>query len=1112
MNTRFILLSMLLALCVSSNAKPLEVDDDTSQVLLTPYFEILEDPSREWTLTQARAAFDSNDPITVPEGVPNFGITQSHYWFKLDVQSVASTRINWLLEIEYPLIDEVTLYSPDGSGQYTESRAGDQVKFSERNVAHPTLVFSVPLEPRESRSLYLKVATSGSVQLPARLWRADAFAIEAKNDYIILGIYYGIMLAMMFYNLFIYLSVRDVSYLYYICYVFNIAMYTFANKGFGTQYLWPESPALGTYSVTSFAYVAAIFGLLFCKSYLHVDQYSPRLNKLLSLLIGTTVVTILLPFVAPYPVAIIAGTLNAITVAFILIFSGFWMMLKGQRAARYFFVAWSVFLLAVIMIALQRLGVIGGNLIVEEGILVGTAIEVILLSLGLADRINVLQQEKEAVQRELIQSNEETINALTETSAMKDEFVAHVSHELRTPLTGIIGLSELILERPGLDDTSRSNLAMIQSSGQRLTSLVNDIIDISAINRDRLEVDLQPVDLQVTAEFVLNMCRPMVGSKSLALETSIDRNARYVTADENRLVQVFFNLVANAIKFTPAGSVTISSQMSAADVIISIIDTGVGIPADKREAIFEPFTQLSTPGNSARGTGLGLSITRKILERHGSVIEVDSTPGEGTRFSFTLPATEARPEPVDEATTLDYKLPSPGYGSDLVVAPLQTDQARTVLIVDDEYTNLHILQEYLRPHCNVIVAQDGEQALSQLKTNDVDLAIVDLMMPGMSGYELCRYIREDHSLADLPILILTARTQTEDLVQGLRAGANDYLSKPFHREELIARVQKQLQLKELIEVRDKNIKLQEQVSRFRESEQQLHTSQIRLAGMLDYGSDCLICVDSGGRIVHVNQRAADLLGVDKTALLDRPVDVLAAQQQDSVFRFPFGLESISEEDSPQFLPGLASSPGKENAIEVMVSILTLNLEQEFYVLLLKPPEVDPAPGSTPSFESSQLIAEVNKNTRRTQLMSALLGQITPATLQDEPRLLEELQKIDVIIDELGTSVKVDRKEQEFRSNLVNLMRDSLATWERYTNKTAIDFAEESKIWRINIDNGRLRARSMERYLDESKLPKNPRWREVIRTAYYLLGNVPLESADRDRIEGMITQLDQFTRS
>ncbi len=1096
---------------LEASAEVLTVDANTRQVVLTPHLQILQDPGSTWDENQADSAFDNGDPFIFDGVTPNFGITASTYWFALDISSELDTPSTWLLEIEYPLMDEVSFAYQSETGEWVRKVAGDLIPFDSRDIAYPTLVFRLPLEALETKRVLISVNTQGSVQMPAKLWHPDAFADNSKTDYALLGAYYGIMLAMVLYNLFIYFSVRDPSYIYYIAYVVFISMYNFANRGLAVQYLWPDNPAIGTFSVTVSAYVAATFGLLFCKSYLHISEHAPRLNRLVSFAIATTLITILLPFLISYSAATTLGSINAVFVAFLILYCGFWMTLQGQRAARYFFAAWMVFLIAVILIALQRLGAIEGNFVIEEGVHIGTAIEVVLLSLGLADRINTLRREKAAVQQELVQRNLETIDALQHASKMKDEFVANVSHELRTPLTGIIGLSEIVLDQNSttLDGNSRKNLNLIRSSGQRLTSLVNDIIDISAINQNHLEVELHPVDLKSTAEFVLVMCKPMLGNKPVELISDIPEETPLVLADENRIIQVFFNLVANAIKFTSQGTVEVSAVLQGQKILVEVTDTGIGIAPELHTEIFEPFKQVDGAiDREVGGTGLGLSITKKIIELHDSSITVRSDVGEGTTFGFSLAVSDeqtiTRPT---EKTTIEYDLPATETESPLLHAQNQVND-KTVLVVDDEYANLHVLQEFLKPQCNVLTAQDGFAALDELKSNLPDLLIVDLMMPGMSGYELCQKVRETYSAADLPILILTAKSQTEDLIEGLKAGANDYLSKPFHREELIARAQKQLQLKDLIEIRGANIKLEEQVGRFRESEQRLHTSQQRLARMLDYGEENLLCIDAGGQIVHATKNAARFLRSEPDALEGRPIEVVLSDEDDSNLRFPFDDAYVSDGDAPQFYPfTLRKFDNDRTRFTASVCIVTLTLEQEFYIVILHEADTE---ASQP--EATMLIAEVNKNSFRSQVLGTILSQITPAVLKSEPALVSELQQIDLIIDKLSASVSFDARDQEFRANLVDLMQDCINVWEKYTQRTVIDLAEESRIWRVNIDNGRLRARSMERYLDQTKLPKNPRWREVTRTAYFLLGHLELGKDDKEHLEQQIKRLDQFARS
>ena len=420
---------------------------------------------------------------------------------------------------------------------------------------------------------------------------------------------------------------------------------------------------------------------------------------------------------------------------------------------------------------------------------------------------------------------------LKQFDRLKDEFLANTSHELRTPLNGIIGIGEFLLEGSTgkLNPVTTSNLTTIVSSARRLSNLVNDILDFSKIRHNTLELQIKAVDISGVVEAVVTLNQFLVSkNKNLQLVDAIPKNLPLVCADENRLQQIFYNLIGNAIKFTESGKVEICAKVITSDatqfyhqnstpdfhqdidqskqMLIVVADTGIGIPSDKLERIFESFEQAE--GSTARkygGTGLGLTVTKQLVELHGGRIWVESEVGVGSRFSFTLPISE---KSVPDTPSL----PTPTVNSvryliDQVETPVENEPNEYhlaegdfhILIVDDEPINIQVLNNHLKAnHYKVTKALSGKEALSALdRENNIDLILLDVMMPNMSGYEVCAKIREKYPAASLPILMLTAKNQVADLVMGFQFGANDYLTKPFAKDELLTRIKTHIQLSKI---------------------------------------------------------------------------------------------------------------------------------------------------------------------------------------------------------------------------------------------------------------------------------------------------------------------------
>jgi signal transduction histidine kinase/serine phosphatase RsbU (regulator of sigma subunit)/ligand-binding sensor domain-containing protein len=399
---------------------------------------------------------------------------------------------------------------------------------------------------------------------------------------------------------------------------------------------------------------------------------------------------------------------------------------------------------------------------------------------------------------------------LRKADKLKDEFLANTSHELRTPLTGIIGLAESLIDGAtgSLPDATKKNLALITSSGKRLAHLVNDILDFSRLKHRDLVLQKQPVDLRTLTDVVLTLSHPLVMGKPLGLKNDIESGIPLVDADETRLQQIMHNLVGNAIKFTESGSVTVSARAASDFVEVTVADTGIGIPPEKIDDIFQSFEQVDTSiTRRYGGTGLGLAVTKQLVELHGGEIRAESTLGEGSRLIFTLPVSREQVAPNENAAgpvpglahiQADDRVQSATALADPIVgADHPTNGEGRIMAVDDEPINIQVLTNLLAlERYTVVPALSGADALRKLDEleSKPDLVLLDVMMPGMSGYEVCRHIRRNYSAADLPVIMLTAKTQVADLVEGLTVGANDYLAKPFSKNELLARIKTHLQL------------------------------------------------------------------------------------------------------------------------------------------------------------------------------------------------------------------------------------------------------------------------------------------------------------------------------
>ncbi|NND35099.1 MAG: response regulator, partial [Saprospiraceae bacterium] len=358
----------------------------------------------------------------------------------------------------------------------------------------------------------------------------------------------------------------------------------------------------------------------------------------------------------------------------------------------------------------------------------------------------IVQRFRLIQQRKLVEFEQQKSEKLMQIDRLKNQFLANTSHELRTPLHGIIGIAESLHE--GLYDNHprqrKENLSMIISSGKRLNNLVNDLLDFSKMRNDDLKLNLKPIDIRSVVDVVFQINQSLATAKGMVLINEIEKDIPAALADEDRLQQILFNLVDNAIKFSSEGMIVASAKHEKDFLEISIQDQGMGIAADQQQLIFEEFKQID--GDAERqhsGTGLGLSITKKLVELHGGSISVVSTAGKGSRFFFTLPVSA---DDIVHNTEIQTLTPLVAVEPAVTATPPSEVKGNghnrekiKILIVDDEPINQQVLKNYLsNTHYEIACAMDGAGALQLIRDeNSFDLVLLDIMMPHMTGYVVC---------------------------------------------------------------------------------------------------------------------------------------------------------------------------------------------------------------------------------------------------------------------------------------------------------------------------------------------------------------------------------------
>jgi len=368
---------------------------------------------------------------------------------------------------------------------------------------------------------------------------------------------------------------------------------------------------------------------------------------------------------------------------------------------------------------------------------------------------------------------DEALAFMQNSSRAEGEFLAVVSHEIRTPMNGVLGMAQL-LQMTELTEEQRRYVETIQSSGETLLTIINDILDVSKLDAGKVTLAARPVDLRSVVAEVIDLLKPQAQHKGLYLDTEIDNSVpAWIVGDATRLKQVLTNLVGNAVKFTHHGGVQVFGRIlpDAAMLECKVVDSGIGITADKTPRLFKKFSQVDSSINRRYGgTGLGLVITKRLVEGMGGTISVESKQRQGSTFTFCLPVAVSQ---------------APGEATGPTAAPGPLPSELRILLVEDNAVNqmlaLGVLQKL---GCRADLAHDGEEAIAMTRASRYDVVLMDMQMPKMDGVSATRAIRAMENVHQPYIIALTANAMESDRQLCLSAGMNDFLAKPFKTAEL----------------------------------------------------------------------------------------------------------------------------------------------------------------------------------------------------------------------------------------------------------------------------------------------------------------------------------------
>lgn len=695
----------------------------------------------------------------------NFGVTNSIYWLRFAVEN-KSLHQDWHLRVNYPPTDYIDFYSPKaGSDTYTVIKTGDRRPFSSRPTKNN--FFLLPINPsNETATYYIRFETQSAMNLSMTLISDTSLIETAVGFSYFQGVYFGILLAMALYNLFIFLSMRDKSYLYYVLFIFFMGIFQLTVQGYGVMLIWPDWPWWTNNALIFGVSLTLFFALRFTQSFLLTQRYCPKHDKVMHVLgygpLINCILVITLPFSISASLAVFMGFLSLLIMAS----AGISSLKAGSRQARFYLAAWSILICSSFLFLFRLIGFLPSNWLTLHSIQIGSVVEAILLSLGLADRINMLKAE--------------ALKAEQGANKLKDEFMSTITHELLTPVNGI-RLSLDLLKDKLVTSEDKQLYQTANDSNSHLLKLIESMFTFVEARRGSIKPEESAVVFKQSCENVFNYFH---NSKKDSVNIDFVWDSKlpeYVLLDEKKFSLVLSQLMKNACSYTKSGSVVMSVTLEGCTKCrISVKDTGIGIESEKLDSLFEAFNQSD---NSLKrehgGLGLGLSIVNDILNLFSTKLELISEVGKGTCATFVMPITSPSPEEIELLKKS-------------VTVPIQTTLNETskkskILVVEDNPVNAKLLCKLLEKVGYVPVsAIHGEEAISILdEQDDIDAILMDCQMPVMDGYEATRIIRDHDNYSEIPIIAVTANVSAEDQQRCKDCGMDHYLPKPVKKDILV---------------------------------------------------------------------------------------------------------------------------------------------------------------------------------------------------------------------------------------------------------------------------------------------------------------------------------------
>ncbi len=833
--TTYHLIGILLLFCFKTNGQTL-VLEKWQDIYPVNNLELTIDSSDQYSFDRM---LNELEDLSFKKGIDleaNFKAEQI-YWGRFDIRNnLSNTEINteWVLKFSLNFTD-IETYIVDDLGNIQKGKSGFFTPLSQRSFV-PTVkanIVQVNLLPQRHYWFYLKMdcnrhPTNDQFDIsiiPSKNYLTDLSKKKEWNS-----IYYGFVLMMLIYNLSLSFFTKDKVFLYYSTWLVGILLFNAYNSGNLADWLtgtfFPNKPQLIHY-FKLFTYVGILGYLTFVRIFMDLSRLLPRWNEILK---GLSYLAVITFFVDAYQMTqtnfsydLADRFLLSYAALFVLVIFTFIIPLIGLKNNKAYFIIIGIFSMGV-GVSLTIWTRLQGIDFSTAGLKIGSTLEIIAFSLGLAYRHLLNEKEKQQAhfqleKSQLIQEQEQKeAERLKELDSLKSRLYTNITHEFRTPLTVIMGVNEQVKDNEKAKE-------LIHRNSKHLLQLINQMLDLAKAEEGKLSLNLTEKDIINYLKYLNESFLSAAESKHIRLNFYTETPQLIIKYDEQKIQHIVQNLLSNAIKFTPAyGTIVFHTKTIIMDhshyLQLKVKDSGIGITKEELPNIFDRFYQSdNTTTRAAEGTGIGLALTKELVHLMKGTVRVESELGKGSEFIIQLPYKQSedaalfKPKAINEEQILPQVSPINTFAK-IDLEPISTNQVLApnidlvikekkdnplLLIIEDNPDVLTYIRTCLEDSYTIEIARNGNEGIQKAIEIIPDVVISDIMMPEKDGYEVTQTLKQNTKTSHIPIVLLTAKATHENKLKGLKYGADAYLMKPFDKEELLIRLEKLVELRKLLQ-------------------------------------------------------------------------------------------------------------------------------------------------------------------------------------------------------------------------------------------------------------------------------------------------------------------------